>query len=337
VALFKSAIVLKGGEVVSLTTSDSHEDIIEYLGLKDEGKKRTWCRVEFTPNSIKDIWNVDKYQLRLDETYIENLEWYEDIKEKVLEKMKVLASRQLITTRVRRLGYGIFYLGKGAEVAYIDHCRIQEMSDAVVTNELKDSQIIDAFNSSIYQASGCCFTRVRKTRIDRLTQCFVESLEAESHIGRVTRSYLVKVGAGTQIDDFDTMGYGSYLGVLDGKVSSSGSNSMIWSSSRGASHLGRAKTSQYYSDQEAINDRLNKHILELEAKIVESGGKKPRKPRVKKATVPLWGPEKFGLPAGTPEQVGHDKHPTCLVCKKGWTYHNGFKCKNPITSEYDIP
>jgi len=336
VAIFKSAIVLKGGEVVSLTTSDSHEDIIEYLGLKDEGKERTWCRVEFAPTTVKDLWNVDKYKLRLDETHIEELEWYEDIKETVLERMKVLATRQLITTQVRRLGYGIFYLGKGAEVSNVDHCLIPVMKNAHVTCKLANSRILQATDSSIYNAENCCFEVVDKTKINALNQCFVHKLQAGSGVGRATRSYFTEVATGAQIDNFDMQGYGSYLGTLSGRVLASGGNSVIWLLGTKAKHTGSAWTSQQMCALEAKNTALDAHIVELGAEIVKLGGKKPRKPRATKVVAPLTGAAKFGLKEG--DNVGSmSPYPICSVCKLDWSQHSGWACRNPLTRVFDIP
>jgi hypothetical protein len=94
-AYFKSAVVLKTGEVISLPYSDSHEDIIRWIGtLKDSGGKRNWCRVEYVPREGFHFWDIDNYFLRLDErdTYIE--EWFEPLKEKIEGKMKDLAVKQ---------------------------------------------------------------------------------------------------------------------------------------------------------------------------------------------------------------------------------------------------
>jgi hypothetical protein len=182
-AAFKSAIVKKTGEVISLPYTDSHEDIIEWIGnLKDDGNIRDWCRVEYTPEDASNFWDVSKYKLRLDDPQPELCDWFNDIKNTVEEKMKTLVQRQIITSKVKSLKHGVYYLGPGAKVACVEFCQIIAAEKAEL-GAIICCTLGRVSGSSIFSAQQCHFNNnIVKTSIQGLSNCWLYYLDNETVI-----------------------------------------------------------------------------------------------------------------------------------------------------------
>ena len=78
---FLSAIVLKNGDIIcDPQSTDSHEDLIKYLDLKDDiisQAQESFCRVEFIPD-YDDIFDLSEWKLVLDESVKPS--WYDEKK-----------------------------------------------------------------------------------------------------------------------------------------------------------------------------------------------------------------------------------------------------------------
>ena len=89
---FKSAIVLKNGDVLHNEFIDSHEDIITINGLKDN-KTESFVRVEYLPTG--ELWEIGKYKLSVDEP--QTPEWFDKVKDKAERKLKAIINRMIIS------------------------------------------------------------------------------------------------------------------------------------------------------------------------------------------------------------------------------------------------
>lgn len=83
---FLSALVTRQGEVKYNLYTDSHEDLIELYGLRDNSMMGQFVRVEYRPKNSNDLADVTKYKLYVDEE--ETPEWFEDYRQKVEKKLK---------------------------------------------------------------------------------------------------------------------------------------------------------------------------------------------------------------------------------------------------------
>ena len=97
---FKSGIAVKTDSGVTVLTSpftDSHEHLVCLYKLKDNGQtnSRNWVRVEYSRKPAGDIFDLDDYQLTLDDN-CEPL-WWEDRKAEVARQMRRVVERAILT------------------------------------------------------------------------------------------------------------------------------------------------------------------------------------------------------------------------------------------------
>lgn len=332
-AIFKSAIVYKTGEVIGLPTTDHHETIIDYLGLADtdDGKERNWVRVEYYPKNESEPWRWKTYALRLDESYIENFEWFKDIQPAVIEKMEVLAKRQVIEGTVNELRYGEFWLAPGAAVRQIEHCTIYRAKDAKIGN---------VQSSTFYGIQNCTFNAVQdcilkygivNSTFNDITQSQVASLQ-KCTIQRITSSLIYSVDAETKINS--VLGNCLFYDVY-GTILSSAMNSrtvFVINALKGSKvpdGLTRPKFSQKdFDDVKIARELAELNLGRLTLQVQKLTGKMPRLRKtssVKKKEEPavvLTGKAKF------PEYDTRSDHGNCLVC--GWSWmnnHQDYACR----------
>ena len=91
---FKSGIVTRSGEIYTHWNTDSHEELITYYKLNDKGLDYL-VRVEYAPEDIKDLADVSKYVLRVDEHSIPA--WFEEQREHVESEMRHIIERMIKT------------------------------------------------------------------------------------------------------------------------------------------------------------------------------------------------------------------------------------------------
>jgi len=151
---FLSAIVLKTGEIVcSPEYTDSHEDLIESRGLRDDGGDR-FVRVEFLPHE-NEFTAVEKYALKIDGG--KPAWWSDDLAEKVTEHLRGIICGAIRET-VPFLILGGFHIlrGKSARVmrarVLCNNSKVTAYDSSRVT--AYDSSEVTAYDSSEVTAYG---------------------------------------------------------------------------------------------------------------------------------------------------------------------------------------
>src|SRR6202142_3536638 len=128
---FKSAIVTRQGDVCEHWNTDSHEDLIDLFNLRD--RKDFFVRVEFNPEKVQDLIDVEKYVLKVDEENVP--EWFEEYREATQKRLSEIVSR------VIRKDYAANILVEGAYILFGDTkigklfgARIVSLSGGTVNN-----------------------------------------------------------------------------------------------------------------------------------------------------------------------------------------------------------
>ena len=139
---FLSALVLKTGEIVcDPEYTDSHEDLIESRGLRDDDFEN-FVRVEFTPDGSA-IDEPDKYQFKIDQGEIPAW-WSAELQEQVIDQLKARI-RAAIRTELPPLLLGGFHIVANGQKARIKRGRIVLVKSTV---EARDSSTVVAWDSS---------------------------------------------------------------------------------------------------------------------------------------------------------------------------------------------
>ena len=140
---FYSAIVLKNGDLLHNENLLSHEDIIDYFNIHDTpGNVSKFVRVEYTPGETFDLPNIEKYRLVVDES--STPDWFEKHKEYVMEKLKEIVSRRIITSNQKILTGGLYVVKdcvidrlKVATIVYLQGT-VQEVLAGGTVQEVRD-------------------------------------------------------------------------------------------------------------------------------------------------------------------------------------------------------
>ena len=92
---FKSAIVLRNGDILHNPYTDSHEDLIQLYKLDDSSEFISrFVRVEFAPPDDKDLTDVTAYVLKVDED--NTPEWFDEIRDSVAERMAEIVRPMIV-------------------------------------------------------------------------------------------------------------------------------------------------------------------------------------------------------------------------------------------------
>ena len=135
---FLSAVVSRTGEVYCNPLIDSHEDIIDYFDIRDTGMQHI-VRVEFSPKEKKDLIDIEKYELRVDE--LSTPEWFNEYKESAIEKLKLVAKNCIIKEN-KKIVMGACIIGDGitigklinANVKYAGYSTIEDAGYSTIEN-----------------------------------------------------------------------------------------------------------------------------------------------------------------------------------------------------------
>ena len=130
---FKSAIVLKNGDVIHNEWIDSHEDLVTLYNLKDEGKEE-FVRVEYVPEDTPS--NLDKYALKVDEK--ETPDWFNP--EKTERKLRAIVKKMIITGDVSMI-VGKRVILDGANVGEIRQSVVHWMKNSTVQEMRENSTV----------------------------------------------------------------------------------------------------------------------------------------------------------------------------------------------------
>ncbi len=128
---FLSAIAYQNGDVFTCPEyTDSHEDMIEHLGLSDRAEKlRNWCRVEFTPSeNAAEIGDPDKYRLTVDDTVPD---WWAGVRDRVRTKLSDRI-RKMVIASDKTLLLGGCWIIVGGKVTKSQRARIVQMLNCEV-------------------------------------------------------------------------------------------------------------------------------------------------------------------------------------------------------------
>jgi hypothetical protein len=104
---FYSAIVMRNGDLLHNEHLMSHEDIIRLFNINDSQVNcDKFVRIEFTPNENIDLPDIEKYKLRVDESFTPD--WFEKHREYITERLKEFVSKRIITTNQKILTGGLY-------------------------------------------------------------------------------------------------------------------------------------------------------------------------------------------------------------------------------------
>ena len=132
---YKSAIVLRNGDLVHSDATDSHTDLLDMAGISDTSMSPNFVRVEFTSNYLADI---DTYKLRMDQDWLPDW-WTPEAAEDATRKLRRICERAIVAEARKCLVGGAWVLRDGANVERIVSARVIEMWDSSRVGTMWDS------------------------------------------------------------------------------------------------------------------------------------------------------------------------------------------------------
>ncbi len=130
---FLSAIVSKNGEVYCDPFIDSHEELIQRFGLRDDQSQfiNNIVRVEFTPKD-DDYFDIENYTLRIDED--SEPDWWASVKDSVHANLKDRIQRMIIDKADNKVLCGGVYFVRDSKILWTRYSRILVVKDATIHN-----------------------------------------------------------------------------------------------------------------------------------------------------------------------------------------------------------
>ena len=163
---FKSAIVLRNGDILHDPFTDSHEDLIQLFKLDDSDQFiERFVRVEFSPDG-DDHTDLNSYQLKVDED--STPDWFDELKDGLTEKMKDIVRPMIINEdrdiivghavvlgeiNVNRLVNCLVINAGYSTIQDAGYATIRDAGDATIRNAGR-ATIRDAWYATI-QNAGC--------------------------------------------------------------------------------------------------------------------------------------------------------------------------------------
>jgi len=147
---FLSAIAYRDGSIFADPEhTDSHSDLKEHLGLKDDQAPmlRNWVAVEYTPENRETSADVTSYTLRLDEPGAAP-GWWDDVKGGIELKCRTLIQSMIVTDKRGLLLGGCWILAEGADVHHTVAAKIAAMSGSSKVGAMYDSSKVGAMYGS---------------------------------------------------------------------------------------------------------------------------------------------------------------------------------------------
>jgi len=132
---FKSAIVLKNGDLLHSPWTDNHEDLIDLFQLNDNTLRQNFVRVEYNP--IGEIDELSKYNLKIDESNIPD--WFEKVKEKAERKLAVIVKNMIVKDNKKILIGNAFIVCGNAKIKNIKTARIISICGSAQVKYICDS------------------------------------------------------------------------------------------------------------------------------------------------------------------------------------------------------
>ena len=145
---FYSAIVMKNGDLLHNENLMSHEDIIRLFNINDSQVNcEKFVRVEFSTEDSKDLPDIEKYQLKVDEDHIPK--WFEKHREYIITRLKEIVSKRIITSDQKILTGGLYIVKDciidkliSAQVVYLQG-QVNEMWENSQVNEMRENSQVN--------------------------------------------------------------------------------------------------------------------------------------------------------------------------------------------------
>jgi len=127
---FLSAIGLKNGDIICEPSIESHELLVEANSLNDEGSKlRNWVRIEYYPDDDKDLADISKYKLHIDDSHFD---WIDSVEAGWIRKLNVKLKKIIISEDRVFLPIGLFILSGKIAIKHAGHATIQDAGYATI-------------------------------------------------------------------------------------------------------------------------------------------------------------------------------------------------------------
>lgn len=168
-----SALVMKNGDLVFYPeVTDSHEDLVEYMDLRDTQLNPPFLRVEYCPNN--DNWsNLDDYRLTYDELY--DLDWWtEDLENRTIERLRDRISRLIIREDQRVILGGACILAKDVHVEKIVNARILFADQGSLVDVSRNCSIVNAGYGRFGSVQVSQIIRGNNAQFREVVECHVD-------------------------------------------------------------------------------------------------------------------------------------------------------------------
>jgi hypothetical protein len=144
---WKSALVLRNGDVIHSDVTDSHEDLISAYGLIDCGCEPSFVRVEYAPTSGGKQSDIDAYALRVDQDIIPA--WWDDaMRDDATRKLRAIVARAIVTDARTTLLGGAWILDGSVNVAKAINVRVISMSGSSQVGAMSGSSQVGEMSGS---------------------------------------------------------------------------------------------------------------------------------------------------------------------------------------------
>jgi hypothetical protein len=143
---FKSAIVLKNGDIIHSYYTDSHEDLVDMMELRDNGNGG-FVRVEFFPRE-NNYADVSAYKLSVDQP--DTPDWWTDEMAKRTETfLREVVKRMIVRENKKCLVGGAYILAGNAQIERCVDANIVVMYDSSNVGKMRgSSKVGEMCNSS---------------------------------------------------------------------------------------------------------------------------------------------------------------------------------------------
>jgi hypothetical protein len=140
---FKSALVLQSEEIIRSPYTESHEDLVDMSGLKDNGL--SFVRIEFVPKN-QEFGNVNAYQLKLDQQCAPEW-WTYEVVERTTERMRDII-RGMIISENRNILIGGQYILANGKINKIVNSHIVTMRESSRVGEMSGASQVGVMRGS---------------------------------------------------------------------------------------------------------------------------------------------------------------------------------------------
>ena len=143
---YKSAIVLRNGDLIHAAETDSHTDLLDMAGISDTSMSPDFVRVEYTSDKLAEI---DTYKLRVGQEDWLPTWWNEDAASEATRKLRRICERAIVSEARKCLIGGVWILRGAAVVERTVSARIVEMwGSSQVGTMLESSRVGTMLESS---------------------------------------------------------------------------------------------------------------------------------------------------------------------------------------------